>query len=93
MGMKGLLRKRMTDDFLLQHGYVKYNPTPFDNKLVVARFQKRFDDEYGKKYFIDVLKWSNEFIPVNTRDKQWQPFIYCYKTQITMFECQKALYF
>lgn len=81
----------MTDDFLLQHGYVRYNPTPFDNESVVARFQKRFDDERGKKYFINVLKWSNNCVPVNRRDKWWKPFTYCYETQITMFENQKAL--
>ena len=59
----------MTDEYLVEHGYVKYNPTFFDNESVVARFQKRFDDDFGKKYFINVLKWSQEYVPVERRDK------------------------
>ena len=81
----------MTDEYLIERGYRKYNPTPFDNESVVARFQKRFDDDFGKKYFIDVLKWSHDYVPVNRRDKWWEPFTYCYETQITMFEDAKAL--
>ena len=37
----------MTDEYILEKGYKQYNPTQFDNKHIVARFQKRFDDEYG----------------------------------------------
>ena len=51
----------MTDEYLIEQGYKKYEPTRFDNESVVARFQKRFDDDFGKKYFIDVLKWSNDY--------------------------------
>ena len=81
----------MTDEYLIEQGYKKYNPTPFDNEYVVARFQKRFDDDFGKKYFINVLKWSHDYVPVNRRDKWWKPFAYCYETQVTMFEGEKAL--
>ena len=37
----------MTDEYLLERGYKKYQPSPFDNECIVARFQKRFDD-YAK---------------------------------------------
>lgn len=83
----------MTDKYLIEHGYKKYEPTTIDNESVVARFQKRFDDDFGKKYFVDVIKWSNNYVPVNRRDKWWKPFTYFYKTQITMFEDQKPLNF
>ena len=53
--------------------------------------EKRFDDDFGKKYFIDVLKWSHDYVPVDRRDKWWKPFTYHYETQITMFEDAKAL--
>ena len=69
----------------------KYEPTCFDNESVVARFQKRFDDDFGKKYFIDVLKWSHDYVPIDRRDKWWKPFTYHYETQVTMFEESKAL--
>ena len=39
----------MTDDYLIERGYKKYEPTRFDNESVVARFQKRFDDDFVKK--------------------------------------------
>ena len=81
----------MTDEYLIEHGYKKYEPTCFDNESVVARFQKRFDDDFGKKYFIDVLKWSHDYVPVDRRDKWWKPFTYHYETQVTMFEEAKAL--
>ena len=81
----------MTDEYLLEQGYKKYNPTPFDNKSVVARFQKCFDDDFGRKYFIDVLKWSYNCVPEYMRDKQWTPFTYCYKTQISMFKEEKNI--
>ena len=91
--MKKVNVKQMTDEYLLERGYTKYNPAYFDNDSVVARFQKRFDDDFGKKYFIDVLKWSQEYVPVERRDKWWKPFTYHYETHITMFEDQKALNF
>lgn len=81
----------ITDEYLLERGYKEYKPTRFDNESVVARFQKRFDDDFGKKYFIDVIKWSNDYVPVARRDKWWKPFSYHYETQVTMFEDQKAL--
>lgn len=81
----------MTDEYLLEHGYKQYEPTPFDNKSVVAKFQKQFSDEFGKKYFIIVLKWSNNHVPENRRDKWWKPFTYCYEVQITMFGEQKTI--
>lgn len=75
----------MTDEYLIEKGYRKYNPTPYDNKYIVARFQKRFDDEYGKKYFIDVLKWSQNFIPVERRDEYWEQYVYEYEVQVYMY--------
>ena len=84
-------KKTMTDEYLLERGYKQYKPTQFDNESVVARFQKRFDDDFGKKYFIDVLKWSHDYVPVNKRDKWWKPFTYCYETQVSMFKEEKSL--
>lgn len=81
----------MTDEYLLERGYKQYESTQFDNKSVVASFQKRFDDDFGKKYFIDVIKWSHDYVPANKRDKWWKPFTYHYEIQVTMFESEKSL--
>lgn len=76
----------MTDEYILEKGYKQYNATLYDNEGIIARFQKRFDDECGKKYFIDILKWSNDFIPVERRDIYWKPYSYEYQVQISMYE-------
>lgn len=83
----------MNDEHLLERGYKKYPKTPIlDNDSIVSKFQKRFDDDFGKKYFIDVKKWSHDYIPINRRDEWWQPFSYSYDLYITMFEEGKPIY-
>lgn len=82
----------MTDEYLIERGYRRYEPLKgLDDDYVVARFQKRFDDEFGKKYFIDVIKWSHNYIPEHHRDKWWQPFGYEYETHFTMSESENAM--
>lgn len=84
----------MTDNYLLERGYKQYNPTPvIDNESIVAKFQKRFDDDLGKKYFIDVAKWSHDYVPEYRRDKWWKPFSYAYHLYVTMFEEEKPIFF
>lgn len=78
----------MTDGYLISKGYKKYKPTPFDQEnFVVARFQKRFDDEIGKKYFINVVKYSWDFIDESKRDT----YIYEYEGQVSFGENKKSL--
>lgn len=81
----------MNDDILLDRGYKQYDPTKIDNELVVLRFQKRFDDSFGKKYFINVVKSSMDFIPESQRGDWWTPFKYTYEVQVTFDENEKAL--
>lgn len=81
----------MTNEYLEEKGYHEYRPTAFDNEHVVARFQKRFDDDIGKRYFIDVIKWSNEYVPENRRGTWWTPYTYEYQVQVSMFEERKPL--
>lgn len=82
----------MTDEYLLEHGYRQYPPNSvFDSDLVVSRFQKRFDDSFGKKYFIDVLKWSHDYVPTQRRDEWWKPYSYEYEVQVTMSDNDNGL--
>lgn len=77
----------MDDEYLLERGYKEYPPSPvLDNESIVKKFQKRFDDDFGKKYFIDVAKWSHDYVPINRRDKWWTPFSYAYHLYVSMFE-------
>ena len=48
----------MTDKEILDRGYHRYERTPFDKDWVECHFQKRFDDEIGKKYFIEINKYE-----------------------------------
>lgn len=82
----------MDDKYLLEKGYKQYAPMPhLDSDLIVAKFQKRFDDDFGKKYFIDVIKWSHNFVPEYRRDKWWTPFTYSYEVYTTMFEDEEPM--
>lgn len=83
----------ITDEYIKEHGFKEYNPTRLDDDSVILRFQKRYDDDFGKKYFIDILKWDNSYVPADRRDKWWKPYSYTYETQITMFKDCKALNF
>lgn len=85
---------KMKDEYLLERGYKQYQPIPvLDNEYIVARFQKRFDDDIGKKYFIDVKKWSHDYIPKSRRDELWEHFSYEYECYITMFDEEKPINF
>ena len=81
----------MNDEYLIEHGYKEYEPTRFDHSNVVSRFQKRFDDDFGKKYFINVVKWSNDYISVDRRDEWWRPFTYYYETQVNVSDGENAI--
>ncbi len=50
----------MVDDkILLDAGYVRFEKNKmFDSEGVECKYQKRFDDENGTKYFITVDKWK-----------------------------------
>lgn len=74
----------MDDEYLLGLGYKEYEPTKFDNDSIITRFQKRFDDDFGKKYFINVVKWSNYYVPESRRDKWWKAYSYEYEVQVEM---------
>lgn len=53
--------KKITDygDKLIARGYHEYLPSPLDHQGIQRCFQKRFDDEIGKKYFINVHEWES----------------------------------
>lgn len=79
------------DKYLIERGYKEYPPTVFDNNHIVAMFQKRFDDDFGKRYFINVKKWLNDYIPTSHRDKYWNLFSYEYEVYVTMHEDEKPI--
>ena len=83
----------MTDEYLINCGYKQYKPTDLDNKSIVARFQKCFLDAVGKRYFINVLKWSNEYIPAEHRTEFYEPFTYEYEVQVEIDEKSLRLHF
>lgn len=45
-------------DYLIPLGFREYKPTPFEYDGVCTCFQKRYDDDFGKKYFIDAKIWD-----------------------------------
>lgn len=47
----------MDNDYIVSKGYKEYNPTHFHNEYIIKCFQKRLDDDIGKKYFIDINQY------------------------------------
>lgn len=52
-------KNNVTKEILIRNNYNQYD---VDRKIyserVVAKYQKRLDDDSGKKYYIDVTEWS-----------------------------------
>lgn len=69
----------MSDQDLINKGFHEYSPSAFDHESVETCFQKRYDDENGKKYFITVKKWK-EFYHPHTHEVY--PPNYEYDTQL-----------
>jgi len=46
------------DDFFISNGFSQFEPPSIYPVGVETCFQKRYDDDVGKKYFITVLKWE-----------------------------------
>lgn len=74
---------KYTDDYFLDRGYKKYSRTPFQSDMTLYNFQKRFDDDVGKKYFIDVNKITNEWMKEWNKKQSWYtPYSYTYSCQL-----------
>ena len=68
----------MTIQDILERGYHEYKPTMFD-QYVEKCFQKRFDDETGKKYFIEIKLYEPIVHPITG---ETYPHTYEYETQL-----------
>lgn len=68
----------MNDNDILDVGYTEYKPSPFHSDSITKCFQKRFDDEKGKKYFIDINKWE---LPPHPHTGEKFPTSYEFETQ------------
>lgn len=74
---------KYTDKYFLDRGYKKYDRSQFESNMVLYNFQKRFDDDKGKKYFIDIHKVSNEWLSPSEKVKEWYvPYSYTYSCQL-----------
>lgn len=81
-------RKDMTDQILLENGFKEFKPSRFSNEGIETGFQKRYDDKYGKKYFITVYKWKGITHPI-TKEK-FEPS-YEYNTQLYKVKSHDAV--
>lgn len=66
------------DEYIVSKGYKEFKPTSFNNNSVIRCFQKRFDDENGKKYFITVNKWDWTWV----NDAYTPPYSYEFDIQL-----------
>lgn len=53
----------LSDKLFEESGYREYPKMSLDYETMEKHYQKRFDDELGKKYFINVDKFGRYFLP------------------------------
>lgn len=75
-------KESLTDQYFINRGYKKYDKTQFDSNMILYNFQKRFDDNKGKKYFIEIHKYTNEWMRDFDKQQEW------YKPYTHTFSCQ-----
>lgn len=71
----------MDDNYLIENGFKEFKPGILDNEGVIKCFQKRYDDDIGKKYFITIKKWRGLTHPY-TR----QTFPPSYESEIQLYK-------
>ena len=81
----------MTEEYIISKGYYKGKPSQFDDKAVICRYQKRFDDEIGKKYFIDILKYDLSRVPEKMQTELKEIDAYEFEMQVTIGEGNKVI--
>lgn len=69
----------MKEEHLKELGYEQFGRSRLDNPYILHHWQKRFDDEIGKKYFITVNVWEPFSIHGQTADA----YTYEYEVQFT----------
>ena len=70
-------KESLTDQYFINRGYKKYDKTQFDSNMILYNFQKRFDDNKGKKYFIEIHKYTNEWMRDFDKQQEWyKPYTY-----------------
>lgn len=72
-------------NYLIPLGFHEYKPTQFDKNYVVTCFQKRYDNEVGKKYFIDA-----KVIDFTFTDKVPMKFHLSYSCQLYQKDTHEA---
>ena len=75
--------RELNDEYILSKGYKEFSPTRFHNSSVVKCFQKRFTDDIGKRYFININKWYwGDIVPEYRKDEWYQDYTYEYEVQL-----------
>ena len=76
-------KELLTDEYFTNRGYEKYNRTQFDSDSIMYNFQKRFDGDNGKKYFIDVHKINHDWMCEWEKKQPWYtPYSYEFSCQL-----------
>ena len=70
----------MTEEYILSKGYKEYSKTIYHCKSVTKFFQKRFDDNIGTKYFINIEQFN--FSELQQKYPDFEPIKYEYVIQL-----------
>lgn len=85
-------KQTYTDEYFINRGYEKWDRYNLQPDIVMCNFQKRFDDEVGKKYFIDVQKISHDWMPDHLKSTDsYTLYEYTYSCQVYKKDTHAAL--
>mgnify|MGYP007101875323 CR=1 FL=1 len=71
----------MVEAELYEKGFTEFKPGRFDSEYILTKFQKRYKDEFGTKYFITVDKYDGWTHP---HTGEYYGPMYEYNTQLTV---------
>ena len=82
----------LSDKLFEESGYTEYPRHYFEDEIIEKHYQKRFDDELGKKYFIDVEKFGRCFLPNGSLIEENYEFNVQFKDKETNKPCNIKLF-
>lgn len=78
----------MKEKYILEKGYKEFKPTQIHSDRTSKCFQRRFDDDIGKKYFININK--NDWKGLLHKEVE-DSYIYEYEVQLYSKDTHDAI--
>jgi len=78
---------KTTEEYIVSKGYKEYPTSEYDSPYVIKNFQKRFTDNNGTKYFINISKWDIKSVSSVLKDR----YEFSYNIYFTASDCDNPI--